>query len=144
MRDHGIRGPDERAVDARVAFDTRTEERPAGAPVEAVVLDPPSLPVFWQELWLAPRNAAIAVMNGYRRTISPLYGQVCKYYPSCSRYAVEALQRQGLLVGVALTAWRLLRCNPFSSGGVDDAPVRQRRRYLITARGYVRPVNRKA
>lgn len=97
-----------------------------------------------QELWLAPRNAAIAVMLLYRRTISPLYGQVCRYYPSCSRYAVDAFQRQGFLAGIGLTAWRLLRCNPFTPGGIDDAPMRRRFRYAVNSRGFVRPVDRKA
>ena len=123
---------------------TVTVDESAQIGMPEAVLDPMRLPRAVQELWLLPRNLAIAVMNGYRRVISPLYGQVCKYYPSCSRYAVEALQQQGLLWGVALTVWRLLRCNPFSSGGIDDAPMRQRRRFLINARGYVRPVDRKA
>ena len=56
-----------------------------------------------EELWLAPRNLAIAFMLGYRRVISPLYGQVCRYYPSCSRYALEAFQRQGFVAGTVLT-----------------------------------------
>ncbi|XPP27908.1 MAG: membrane protein insertion efficiency factor YidD [Leucobacter sp.] len=101
-------------------------------------------PRLLQELWLLPRNAAIAVMLLYRRVISPLYGQVCRYYPSCSRYAVEAFQRQGFLAGVALTAWRLLRCNPLSRGGVDDAPARRHPSFVINSRGFVRPVDRKA
>lgn len=101
-------------------------------------------PRLLQEIWLLPRNAAIAVMLLYRRVISPLYGQVCRYYPSCSRYAVEAFQRQGFLAGVALTAWRLLRCNPLSRGGVDDAPARRRPSFVINSRGFVRPVDRKA
>lgn len=97
-----------------------------------------------EELWLAPRNLAIAFMLAYRRTISPLYGQVCRYYPSCSRYALEAFQRQGLVAGIALTVWRLLRCNPWTSGGIDDAPERRSPRFPINSRGFVRPTNRKA
>ena len=93
-----------------------------------------------QELWLLPRNTAILLMMGYRRVISPMYGQVCRYYPSCSRYALEAFQRQGFIAGVVLTAWRLLRCNPLSRGGVDDAPERRRPRFFISSRGFVRPV----
>lgn len=100
-------------------------------------------PRLLQELWLAPRNLAIGVMQGYRRVISPLYGQVCRYYPSCSRYAVEAFQRQGFVLGAVLTVWRLLRCNPLSSGGVDDAPTRKHPNFVINPRGYVRPVIRK-
>lgn len=96
------------------------------------------------ELWLLPRNAAIAVMQLYRRVVSPLYGQVCRYYPSCSRYALEAYQQRGLIVGTALTVWRLLRCNPFTRGGVDDVPRRMVQNFTINPRGFVRPIERKA
>ena len=61
-------------------------------------------------------------IRGYRRVISPLLGQRCRYYPSCSAYALEALERHGPLRGLALAVWRLLRCNPFSPGGVDHVP----------------------
>jgi putative membrane protein insertion efficiency factor len=54
----------------------------------------------------------------YRAVISPLLGQRCKYYPSCSQYALDAIKNNGLL-GLIFIAWRLLRCNPFSHGGVD-------------------------
>ncbi|UOQ57066.1 membrane protein insertion efficiency factor YidD [Leucobacter allii] len=96
------------------------------------------------EIWLLPRNLAIAAMQLYRRIVSPLYGQVCRYYPSCSRYALEAYQLRGFLVGIALTAWRLLRCNPFSAGGVDDVPPPRRPKFVINSRGFVRPIERKA
>ena len=99
---------------------------------------------LFQEIWLLPRNVAIAFMLAYRRLISPLYGQVCRYYPSCSRYALEVFQRQGFLLGVVLTVWRLLRCNPLSPGGVDDAPERTHPVFLANARGFVRPNTRKA
>lgn len=96
------------------------------------------------EARLLPRNAAIAVMHAYRRLISPLYGQVCRYHPSCSRYAVEAYQQRGFVVGTALTAWRLLRCNPWTRGGVDDVPPARRPDVVINSRGYARPHVRKA
>lgn len=96
------------------------------------------------EIWLLPRNAAIACMHAYRRLVSPLYGEVCRYYPSCSRYAVEAYQLRGFTVGTALTAWRLLRCNPFTAGGVDDVPPRAHAHYVTNTRGFVRPIERKA
>lgn len=96
------------------------------------------------ELWLAPRNLALAIMHAYRRLISPLYGQVCRYYPSCSRYAVEAYQLRGFIVGTALTGWRLLRCNPFTPGGIDDVPARNQQNFVINSRGFVRPIERKA
>jgi uncharacterized protein len=65
------------------------------------------------------RHAAIALLRGYQRFISPLLGSRCKYYPSCSEYAVQAIGRYGILRGSVLAAWRLLRCNPFSHGGYD-------------------------
>ncbi|WP_336660101.1 membrane protein insertion efficiency factor YidD [Leucobacter sp. USHLN153] len=96
------------------------------------------------ELWLLPRNAALAIMHLYRRIVSPLYGEVCRYYPSCSRYAVDAYQLRGFVVGTALTAWRLLRCNPFTPGGVDDVPPRAHSPFVINSRGFIRPIERKA
>lgn len=96
------------------------------------------------ELWLLPRNAAITAMRVYRRLISPLYGQVCRYHPSCSRYALEAFQQRGFVTGVALTVWRLLRCNPFTPGGIDDVPPKRRPRFVTNSSGFVRPTYRKA
>jgi putative membrane protein insertion efficiency factor len=55
----------------------------------------------------------------YRYTFGVLFPASCKYHPSCSRYAVEALRRHGLVKGSVLAGWRLLRCNPWSRGGVD-------------------------
>lgn len=60
----------------------------------------------------------------YQRTISPLLGPVCRYYPSCSAYAVTSLERFGPLRGSWLTVRRLLRCTPFHRGGVDHVPPR--------------------
>jgi uncharacterized protein len=57
----------------------------------------------------------------YQLLVSPLLGRRCKYHPSCSQYALDALEEFGLLRGAALAAWRLLRCNPWSHGGVDYA-----------------------
>ncbi|GAB2558556.1 membrane protein insertion efficiency factor YidD [Leucobacter ruminantium] len=96
------------------------------------------------EIWLLPRNLAIGIMHLYRRLISPLYGQVCRYHPSCSRYSLEAYQQRGFLVGLALTVWRLLRCNPFTPGGIDDVPPGLRPIFTINSRGFVRPQDRKA
>jgi len=61
----------------------------------------------------------------YQRLLSPMLGQHCKYYPSCSEYAVQGVQRFGILRGLVLAGWRLLRCNPWSSGGYD--PVEEQR-----------------
>jgi len=86
---------------------------------------------------LLPRNAAVLLLRGYRAAISPLYGDVCKYYPSCSRYTLEAIQEYGLVRGVALGAWRILRCNPWARGGVDDIPHRHSHTAAISPFGFV-------
>ncbi|MEZ3160647.1 membrane protein insertion efficiency factor YidD [Microbacterium sp. BWT-B31] len=88
---------------------------------------------------LLPRNAALALLHGYRATISHTYGDVCKYYPSCSAYAVGAVQQHGAIIGTALTAARLARCHPWAKGGVDDVPLRKNFRYGLTRRGFVVP-----
>ena len=64
---------------------------------------------------------AIALVHAYRLLLSPLFGGRCKYYPSCSQYALDALRQFGLFKGTVLAGWRLLRCNPWSHGGVDQA-----------------------
>lgn len=61
----------------------------------------------------------------YRHLLSPAFGARCRYYPSCSAYAEQAVRELGPLRGMILAAWRLLRCNPFSKGGLD--PVSERR-----------------
>jgi len=67
----------------------------------------------------ALRSIAVAPLRFYQRAISPALPQRCKYHPSCSHYAVAAIRRYGILRGSVLAAWRLLRCNPWSHGGVD-------------------------
>jgi putative membrane protein insertion efficiency factor len=62
---------------------------------------------------------AVAPVRIYQRVISPFLPRRCKYYPSCSEYAVQALRSYGILRGLVLAGWRLLRCNPWSHGGVD-------------------------
>ena len=66
----------------------------------------------------------------YRKFLSPLLPKSCKYYPTCSAYALEALKKHGVFKGLFLTVWRLLRCNPFSNGGVDFVPDRITAEYL--------------
>jgi putative membrane protein insertion efficiency factor len=67
----------------------------------------------------------IAFVRVYQYTLSPMLGQRCKYYPSCSNYAIGALREHGALRGLGLAGWRLLRCNPFSNGGYDPVPPRR-------------------
>ena len=65
------------------------------------------------------KGVLIGAIRWYQRNISRHFGQRCRYYPSCSAYAVQAIEEQGVLRGSAMAAWRLLRCNPMSRGGVD-------------------------
>ena len=67
--------------------------------------------------WL--RVVAIAPIRLYQRAISPALPARCRYHPTCSEYAIQAVRRYGVLRGAVLGGWRLLRCNPWSHGGVD-------------------------
>ena len=67
----------------------------------------------------AGRAVVVAPVRFYQRFVSPAIPQRCKYHPSCSQYSVTAVRRYGILRGLILSAWRLLRCNPWSHGGVD-------------------------
>ena len=64
-------------------------------------------------------RVAVGVIRVYQRLLSPLLGPRCRYHPSCSAYAVQAVQSYGILRGAVLAGWRVLRCNPFSHGGYD-------------------------
>ena len=61
----------------------------------------------------------VKMLRGYKRLISPMLPAACKYVPTCSEYALEAVERFGILRGGAMAIWRVLRCNPFVKGGVD-------------------------
>lgn len=77
------------------------------------------------------RTVVLAPIRLYQRFISPMLPRRCKYYPTCSAYAVEAIREVGAVRGTILAAWRLVRCNPFSHGGVDlveDRPFFKARR----------------
>lgn len=78
-----------------------------------------------------PRTILIVGVRGYRRWISPLSSPQCKYYPTCSTYALEALEVHGAIKGSALSAWRVARCNPWSHGGVDDVPLPGQRLFRL-------------
>jgi putative membrane protein insertion efficiency factor len=67
----------------------------------------------------AVRSLAILPIKLYQLLISPLVGSRCKYFPSCSDYAAQAIRDFGILRGLILAGWRLLRCNPWSHGGFD-------------------------
>jgi putative membrane protein insertion efficiency factor len=68
-----------------------------------------------------PAYLGIALVQAYRWTVGVLWGGSCKYHPSCSQYALDAIRHHGLLRGSVLAGWRVLRCNPWSRGGVDYA-----------------------
>lgn len=69
-----------------------------------------------------PRRLLVLMIRGYQRFLSPLTPPTCRFYPSCSAYAVIALERHGVVRGTRLAVWRILRCNPWNPGGVDDVP----------------------
>ena len=69
------------------------------------------------------KRVLLALIRFYRRELSPRKRKpCCRYFPTCSQYAVTALERYGALKGSRLAAWRILRCNPFSKGGYDSVP----------------------
>jgi len=89
--------------------------------------------------WYLPRNLVIAFLIGYRKVISPLYGDVCKYYPTCSHYGLQQFQQHGVVIGTAMTIWRIARCNPWSNGGVDEVSPGSGK-FRITKLGFVAPL----
>jgi len=81
----------------------------------------------------------VAMIRFYQRFISPLSGPSCRYYPTCSAYGLKAVKVHGPIKGVALTGWRLLRCNPFTKGGVDPVPPHGYWLPNVLPNGKVRP-----
>lgn len=73
------------------------------------------------------RSALIAVIRLYQKFISPLWAPRCRFYPSCSSYAAEAIEKHGPLVGLYLSALRIIRCHPFNPGGYDPVERKTRR-----------------
>jgi putative membrane protein insertion efficiency factor len=74
--------------------------------------------------WLlrAPRRVLVLAVRVYRLLLSPWLGNSCRFEPTCSTYAIEALERHGALLGSGLTTWRLLRCHPWCTPGSDPVP----------------------
>lgn len=68
------------------------------------------------------KRVLIAIVRGYKKFISPLLPPSCRFTPTCSEYAMEALQKHGAFKGSMLAIWRILRCNPFGKGGYDPVP----------------------
>lgn len=88
-------------------------------------------------LLLLPRNSCVLLLRIYRAVVSPIYGDVCRYYPSCSRYTLEAVQRFGVIRGGWLGIRRIGRCHPWAPGGVDDVPAGRPQGYSLTRFGFV-------
>lgn len=88
--------------------------------------------------WVLTWMLVLPIM-AYQRTISPMLPPSCRYHPSCSRYAVEAIRTHGPVKGLGLGTWRLLRCNPWSLGGLDPVPARGKWRPDILPDGRPRP-----
>lgn len=74
------------------------------------------------------KKLLLRLIRFYQKKISPNTPPACKYYPTCSQYGYEAIERFGALKGSALTIWRILRCNPFSKGGYDPVPQKKQKR----------------
>jgi uncharacterized protein len=71
------------------------------------------------------REVLVFLIRIYQRFISPLFPARCRYYPTCSAYAVEAIRVHGPWRGLMLASWRVLRCNPLSNGGLDPVPPKR-------------------
>ncbi|UNK47729.1 membrane protein insertion efficiency factor YidD [Arthrobacter sulfonylureivorans] len=82
-----------------------------------------SRPIAAKRIQTIPQAGLIGALAVYRKTISPLYGQVCRFFPSCSAYALEAVTVHGAAKGSWLAARRLGRCHPWNPGGVDHVPA---------------------
>lgn len=75
------------------------------------------------------KKILISIIRFYQLYISELKPYAsCKYIPTCSQYAIEALEKNGIILGSVLSIWRILRCNPFSKGGYDPVPVLRRKK----------------
>ena len=68
------------------------------------------------------RNLLIFLVKGYQKLLSPILPDSCRFYPTCSSYMIDALQKHGLILGLIMGCARILRCNPFNRGGVDPVP----------------------
>ena len=89
------------------------------------------------------KHVIIFIIGIYRKYISPLKPPCCRFTPTCSAYAIEAFQKRGFFVGLALSVWRILRCNPFSRGGYDPVPEKKARAKRNTRIGRDNEANEK-
>lgn len=85
-------------------------------------VQPPAAASVTHFFWTLPQKSLIGLLKAYRKVISPVYGQVCRFFPSCSAYALEAVTVHGAVKGTWLALRRLSRCHPWNDGGVDHVP----------------------
>ena len=78
------------------------------------------------------KRLLMAMIRWYQRYLSPLLGPHCIYTPTCSEYAMEAIQKHGVIKGTGLAIWRILRCNPFMKGGYDPVPEPKKHKESIS------------
>ena len=78
-----------------------------------------SMRLFREHVTVFPARFLTALIRFYQNAVSPYLGARCRFYPSCSHYAILAIRKDGALKGSAKAVWRILRCNPFSPGGID-------------------------
>ncbi len=78
------------------------------------------------------KRVLLALLRFYKRSISPLLPNACRFTPTCSEYAMEAIQKHGALKGTGLAIWRVLRCNPFCKGGYDPVPEPKKHKESIS------------
>jgi hypothetical protein len=76
----------------------------------------------WSALASLPQRSLILLVRGYRLLLKPWLGSACRFEPTCSAYALEALQHHGAARGALLSGWRLARCHPWCDGGLDPVP----------------------
>lgn len=94
----------------------------------------------WHDALLLPRRVLIGIVQAYRLLLSPWLGGACRFEPTCSVYAITALERRGAVVGSYLTFYRLARCQPWCDGGHDPVPTSSHHRSLFTR--LINPLNK--
>ncbi len=94
----------------------------------------PKRSVLWFVGWPF-RFLLISVVRGYRKWISPMLPPSCRYHPSCSTYGLQAVETHGAAKGLALTSWRIVKCNPFTEGGLNPVPPKGKWRAEIDTSG---------
>jgi putative membrane protein insertion efficiency factor len=86
-----------------------------------------------------PQRLLVALVKGYRLLLKPWLGNACRFEPTCSAYALQALEQHGAVVGATLSAGRVLRCNPWCNGGCDPVPARSPRLFARLGLGVSAP-----